>query len=64
MPDAVEEAELPFVARDGLPLVGTLFSPEGDDRAPLPSVVIVHGRGGSRTSNIRYRGRWTGCRLR
>jgi dienelactone hydrolase len=50
------EAELPFVARDGLPLVGTLFSPGGGDGPRLPAVVVVHGFGGSRGSSIRLWG--------
>jgi hypothetical protein len=52
--DGATESELPFVARDGLPLVGTLFSPDGrGGPSERPTAVVVHGFGGSRTSNIR-----------
>jgi dienelactone hydrolase len=55
--DSPTVTELPFVARDGLPLAGTLLSPAGlDEPARLPAVVVVHGFGGSRTSNIRLWG--------
>ena len=58
MTNGVTESELPFVARDGLPLVGTLFSPDGrGGPSDRPTVVVVHGFGGSRTSNIRLWGR-------
>ena len=57
MTTGIAESELPFVARDGLPLVGTLFSPHGaEGPGSLPTVVVVHGFGGSRTSNIRLWG--------
>jgi dienelactone hydrolase len=53
----VTESELPFVARDGLPLAGTLFSPdERGEPARRPTVLVVHGYSSSRTSNIRLWG--------
>jgi dienelactone hydrolase len=55
--EPVAEAELPFVARDGLPLAGTLFSPPGaGGPSRLPTVVVVHGYGGNRTGSIRLWG--------
>ena len=54
----VTESDLPFVARDGLPLVGTLFSPdEVGEPKKLPAVVVVHGFAGNRSHPIRLWGR-------
>src|SRR5262245_21534296 len=51
------ESELPFVARDGLPLVGTFFSPDGrEGPGRLPTVVVVHGYRDNRRNAIRLWG--------
>ena len=50
---AVEETVLQFVERDGKPLSGTLYRPQGT--GPFPTIIAVHGGGWRLPSTTNYR---------
>jgi dienelactone hydrolase len=57
MPESFDESDLSFLARDGLPLAGTLLAPHATSSPTIPAIVLVHGVAGTRFGPVSEWGR-------